>query len=123
MTLATLMRIHAAMAAPYAVALTLAPAWLVGLLSPHELGPAGVEVARLFGAATALVACVAWIGAGLRDPRGQRRVAAALLFYMVLGTCICLSGQLAGAWGALGWSNVAVYAVLGVGYARRLRRA
>ncbi|MCA9638538.1 MAG: hypothetical protein KC420_21060 [Myxococcales bacterium] len=121
MSLAPLMRLHAAMAAPYALALLFAPTWLCGLLSPHPLGIAGVEVARLFGAATALVTCVAWIGAGLDDRRAQRRLAAALLLYMVLGTGISLAGQLGGAWGPLGWSNVAVYGVLALAYARRLR--
>ncbi len=120
MDLSRLMRFHAGMAAPYALALLLAPTWLIGLLSPHGLGPAGVELARLFGAATVLVSAVAWLGAGIEDARARRKLAGLLWLYTGLGTALTLRGQLAGSWNALGWSNVAVYGVLFVAYTKLL---
>src|SRR5688500_822808 len=103
MLLTTLFRLHAVLAAAYALALLLIPRLIVGLLAAEPLIAVGTAVARLFGAALTLVAVLAWGAAGLSDRMARRLVAASLLLYSVLGLGITLWGQLDGTWNTLGW--------------------
>jgi hypothetical protein len=116
-TLTNLFRLHAILAALYAVGLLLAPVAIIGLLSPEPLGAVGADITRLLGAALVLIASLTW-GASFLDSRPARQVIArALLMYTALGLLITIAGQLQGTWGPLGWSNVISYLIFVAGYA------
>ena len=118
MTLTNLFRIHAVLAALYAVGLVLAPEATIGLLSPLPLNAVGADLARLFGAALVLVAFITWGASLLTDGGGRRMVAGGLFLYTTLGTILTTYGQIRGTWSALGWSSAVSYLffVLGYGY-------
>jgi hypothetical protein len=117
MNLNNLFRLHAILAALYALGLVLAPQSIIGLLSPTPLSAIGVDITRLFGAALVLVAFIAWGASRLTDRAARRLIAGSLLVYTTLGLIISLLGQLAGTWGPLGWSNIIAYGIFVIGYA------
>jgi hypothetical protein len=117
MNLTHLFRLHAILAALYALGLVLAPQVIIGLLSPLPLNPVGTDIARLFGAALVLVAFIAWRASRLTDRSGRRMVASGLLIYTALGAIITAWGQLSGTWSALGWSSIISYLIFVLGYA------
>lgn len=116
MTLTNVFRLHAVLAALYAVGLVLAPQTIIGLLAPDTLSPAATDITRLFGAALVLIAFLAWGASGLADRAARRLIAAGLLVYTSLGLIVTLLGQLAGRWGPLGWSSVVSYLIFVVAY-------
>jgi hypothetical protein len=114
--LTNLFRLHAILAALYAIGLVLIPQTIIGLLSPTPLNGPGTDITRLFGAALVLVAMLAWGASNQTDRAARRGSAQFLLVYVTLGLIITLLGQLAGTWGPLGWSSVVAYAIFVVGY-------
>jgi hypothetical protein len=116
MNLTNLFRLHAILAAVYAVGLIVVPQRLVGLLTALPLNPVVVDVARLFGAALALVAYIAWRASLLTDRDSRRMIAFGLFTYTILGMIIALLGQISGTWNALGWSTVISYLIFVFGY-------
>lgn len=116
MNLTNLFRLHAVLAAAYAIGLVLAPRWVMDLLADESLGSVGIDVTRLFGAALVLVTLLSWGASRSDDSRLRRLVATCLLVYTALGGTIALVGQLAGTWGILGWSSVATYLIFVIGY-------
>lgn len=117
MNLTNLFRLHAILAALYALGLVLAPQVIIGLLSPLPLNPVGTDIARLFGAALVLVAFIAWRASRLTDRSGRRMVASGFLIYTGLGAIITTWGQVSGTWSALGWSSIISYLIFVLGYA------
>ncbi len=116
MSLTNLFRLHALLAALYALALLAAPGTIVGILSPHPLSPVASDITRFFGAALVLIAFMAWGASRLTDRATRRFIAQALLIYTALGLVIALVGQLAGNWGPLGWTNCLTYLLVAGGY-------
>ena len=116
MTLTNLFRLHAALAAMYAIGLVLVPKVIVGLLSDEPLGSVGADVTRLFGAALVLITLITWAASRMSDTTGRRAIALSLFVYATLGAIITLLGQFAGTWGALGWSNMVSYLIFVIGY-------
>ena len=116
MTLTWLLRLHALLAACYAIGLLAFPRLILGLLSNGPLDPVAVAITQLFGAALVLVTLVAW-GASRSTDRSLRRfVTTALFVYTTLGLLLTLGGQLSGTWNRLGWINVASYLIFVLGY-------
>jgi hypothetical protein len=115
-TLTNLFRLHAVLAAIYALGLVLVPRVVIGLLSDKPLGSVGTDITRLFGAALVLIALATWAASRMTDPAPRRAIALGLLVYAILGAIITLPGQFAGTWGALGWSSIVTYLIFVIGY-------
>jgi uncharacterized membrane protein YfcA len=81
------------------------------------LDKAGTLVAQLFGAALISLAVLNWLARNVTDPEARRAVVLANLAGDVVGFVVILLGQLAGVANALGWSNVAIYLLLALGFA------
>lgn len=116
MNLTNLFRLHAVLAALYALGLVLMPRVIIGLLADEPLGNVGTDITRLFGAALVLVTLLSWGASRISDTRAQRLIATGLLVYTTLGGIITLVGQLAGTWGVLGWSSLVTYLIFVIGY-------
>ena len=116
MNLKNLFRLHAALAAIYAIGLVLVPRWVIGLLAYEPLGDVGADVTRLFGAALVMVTLLAWGASRSYEDATRRLIASVLFVYTTLGLVITLIGQLAGTWGVLGWSSIASYLIFVAGY-------
>jgi len=117
MNLTNLFRLHAILAGLYALALILAPRFIIGLLSPLPLNAVGTDISRLFGAALVLVTFITWGASRLADRPARRMIAGGLLVYSTLGAIITAWGQFAGTWSALGWSSIVSYLIFVLGYA------
>lgn len=122
MTLTNLFRLHAVLAALYAIGLVLFPKSIIALLSSEPLGDVGAEMTRLFGAALVMVTLLAWSASRMTDHSSRRVIASVLFVYVSLGAVISLIGQLAGIWGPLGWSNLGSYLIFVLGYGYFLYR-
>ena len=116
MNLTNLFRLHAILAALYALGLLVAPHVLISLLSPLPLNAVGVDISRLFGAALVLVTFITWGASRLADRPARRMIAGGLFVYSTLGAIITAWGQLAGTWSALGWSSIISYLIFILGY-------
>jgi hypothetical protein len=81
------------------------------------LDKAGTLVAQLFGAALISLAVLNWLARNVTGPEARRVVVLANLAGDVVGFVVILLGQLAGVANALGWSNVAIYLLLALGFA------
>jgi hypothetical protein len=81
------------------------------------LDKAGTLVAQLFGAALISLAVLNWLARNVTGPEARRAVVLANLAGDVVGFVVILLGQLAGVANALGWSNVAIYLLLALGFA------
>jgi hypothetical protein len=116
MNLTNLFRLHAILAALYALGLVFVPQFTIGLLSPLPLNAVGTDISRLFGAALVLVTFTTWRASRLADRPARRMFAGGLLVYSMLGVIITAWGQFAGTWSALGWSSIISYLVFVLGY-------
>lgn len=81
------------------------------------LDRAGMLMAQLFGAALIAIAVLNWLARNVTDPQARQAVVLANLTGDVIGGVVILIGQLGGIANALGWSSVAIYALLALGFA------
>ena len=116
MKLNTLLSIAAVVAGVFGVAFVVATGPLLSLYG-IALDQAGTLVAQLFGAALIGFAVLNWFARNLTDREAQRAIVLANLSSDVVGFVMILIGQLAGVANALGWSSVAIYLLLALGFA------
>ena len=77
---------------------------------------AGVWTTRLLGGSILGFATLMWFGRRTASMESRRAIAFALLVQDTIGLVASLSIQLGGRMAALGWSNVALYGLLALGY-------
>ena len=116
MKLSNLLVIAAAIAAVFGVAFVVASGPLLAIYG-ITLDKAGTLVAQLFGALLISLAVLNWFARNVTDPAARRAVVLGNLSGDVVGFVVILLGQLAGIPNALGWSNVAIYLLLALGFA------
>jgi len=80
------------------------------------LSPGGLVVARLFGAALLGYAVLTWFARKAEESEARRAIVLALFIGDAVGFIMALLGQLSGAVNALGWSTVAIYLLLALGF-------
>jgi hypothetical protein len=78
--------------------------------------PAIVLMSRFFGVALVQVGLVLYLIRDVSDPRTQRGVIIGSFLGSVAGLVVSLTGQFWGIVNQLGWSSVAIYALLTLGY-------
>ncbi len=115
MSLRTVFTINAIVAVLFGLAFVLAPA---AALSPYGVttDQAGLNISRLFGAATLGYAVLAWSARNAEDSAARRAIVLALFLGFAIGFFASLAGQLTGVVNALGWSTVAIYLLFALGY-------
>jgi len=116
MKIGTLLAVNAVISTLFGLGFVLAPAQS---LLPYgvELPPAGLIITRLFGAALLGYGMITWLLRRTQDAAVLRSLALSLAVADALGTLISLWGVAAGYTNALGWSTVAIYALLCIGFA------
>jgi len=115
MKLNVLLVVAAVIAAVFGVAFVVASGPLLSIYGV-TLDKAGTLVAQLFGASLIGVAVLNWLARNVTDPDARRAVIFANLTQDVVGFVVILIGQLAGIPNAFGWSNVAIYLLLALGF-------
>ena len=118
MTLRNFLMVASVLAFGFGLGFVLIPQQLTSLYN-ITLDPGGVFVAQLFGAALFGFGVLNWMTRSVREPQTLRVVVLANLVGDGIGFIISLLSQLAGVGGVnqLGWSTVAVYLVLALGFA------
>ena len=118
MTLRNFLLVASLLAFAFGLGFVLIPQQLTPLYN-ITLDPGGVFVGQLFGAALLGFGVLNWMIRSVRDLQALQVVVLANLLGDGIGFIIALLSQLAGVGGvnALGWSTVAVYLVLALGFA------
>ena len=116
MKLGTFLAIHAFVALVFGIGFVLAPASVLAPYGMVSMDAGAIFMSRLFGAALIQVGLLAWMARTVIDPAARRAVQRAYGGGLVVGFVVALTGQLAGVANALGWSTVAIYLLLALGY-------
>ena len=116
MKLSTLMIINAVVAAAFGVAFVLVPSQVVSLYGIEDASEILIYVGRLLGAAFVGFAVLTLSARNASDSDARRAIVLALLISDGIGFIVALMGQLAEVVNSLGWSTVAIYLVLALGW-------
>lgn len=116
MKLSTLLVVAAVIGAVYGIAFVVATGPLLSIYG-ITLDKAGTLVAQLFGSLLIGLATLNWFARNVTDPEARQAIVFGNLAGDVVGFVIILLGQLAGIANALGWSSVAIYLLLALGFA------
>jgi hypothetical protein len=115
MKLNALMIVNAIIAVVFGVAFVVVPGQLQSLYG--VTGDAALRyVGQLLGAALLTVAVVAWHARNAPDSPARRAIVLGLAVGSTVGFVVALLGQLGGVVNALGWSTVAIYLLLALGF-------
>ena len=115
MKLRTLLIINAVIALVFAAGFLLIPATISEQYGV-ESSAAMEYTDRLFGAALLGYAVLAWLARNADESTARRAIVWAFLIGSLAGTIVSLIGQINNVVNALGWSTVAIYALLTIGY-------
>lgn len=115
MKLNTFLTIAALLAIVFGLSFLFVPA---ATLAPYGVttDPTGIYMARYFGAALIQVGLVIFLARNVGDRTAQRAIVLGSLIGVLAGLGVALAAQFSGAVNALGWSTVAIYLFLVVGY-------
>jgi len=116
MKLSTWLTIAAVVAVVFGLAFVLVTGPLLSFYG-ITLDKAGTLVAQLFGAALIGFAVLNWFARGVTDREARQAIVLGNLASDTVGFVMALIGQLAGVANALGWSTVAIYLLLALGFA------
>jgi len=116
MKLSTLLVVAAVIGAVFGIAFVVATGPLLSIYG-ITLDKAGTLVAQLFGSLLIGLATLNWFARNVTDPQARQAVVFGNLAGDVVGFVVILLGQLAGIANAIGWSNVAIYLLLALGFA------
>ena len=116
MKLSTWLTIAAVVAVVFGLAFVLVTGPLLSFYG-ITLDKAGTLVAQLFGASLIGFAVLNWFARGVTDREARQAIVLANLASDTVGFVMALIGQLAGVANALGWSTVALYLLLALGFA------
>lgn len=110
----TLLTIFAVFAFVAGLACVLAPA---PMLSSYgvSLSPMGYVVYQFWGSTLMGLGMLSWFARNIEDAALQKKFAMSFLMTTALGTVLAIRGQYAGA-NAFGWSTVALYFLLTLGF-------
>jgi len=115
MTLGNLFIVNAVISLVFGVASVLTPALLMSFYG-ITLSPAGILVARLLGATFLGICVLTWFARNAADSDARQAIVLALFVENAVGFIVALLGQLAGLANPFGWSIVAIYLLLALGY-------
>jgi hypothetical protein len=116
MKLETLLTIAAVIAIAFGLAFVVAPA-LVLTQYGIALSPAVILMARFFGATLLNVGFILFLVRRVTEPRTRLGIVRGSLVGAVFGLIVAIHGQRIGVVNSLGWTTVAIYGLLTLGYA------
>ena len=115
MKLKTLMIINAIVAIVFGVTFVIVPAQAYSLYDMTANAQLNL-MGQLFGAALIGFALLTWMARNATDSDARRAIVLALLIADGIGFVVALIGQLSNVVNALGWSTVAIYLLLALGF-------
>lgn len=116
MKLSNLMVIKSIICLILGIAMVLVPATLMSFYA-ITLGPGGILMTRLLGAAFILLGLLLWFARNAAESEeALRAIVLAVVIGDAIGFVVALLSQLSGLANALGWVNVALYLLLALGF-------
>ena len=115
MKLSTMLIIYAVISAIFGLTFIFMPQTALALYG-ITLSPGGILIARLFGAALLEFALLSWLARNAGDSEARKAIILAMFIGEAIGFIVVLLGQLSGEVNALGWSTVAIYLLLALGF-------
>lgn len=115
MKLSTLMVINAVIAVVFGIAFVLIP-WQVLSLYGVQANPELNYVGQLFGASLVTFAVLTWSARNADASDARKAIVLALLIGDGIGFIVALIAQIGGVMNTLGWSTVALYLFLTLGF-------
>lgn len=115
MKLKTLMTINAIVAIVFGVAFVIVPTQaysLYDITADEQL----IYMGQLFGAALIGFALLTWMARNATDSDARKAIVLALFISNGIGFVVALIGQLGNVVNAFGWSTVAIYLLLALGF-------
>ena len=116
MKLSNLLAVAAVIGAVFGVGFVVASGPVLAIYG-ITLDKAGTLVAQLFGALLIGLATLNWFARNVTEREARQAVVLGNLVGDVVGFIVILIGQLSGIANAVGWSNVAIYLLLALGFA------
>ena len=116
MKLSMMMIINAVVAAVFGVAFVLVPSQSISLYGIEEASEILILVLRLMGASFIGFAVLTWLARNASDSDARRAIVLALIVSDAIGFIAALIAQLADVVNSLGWSTVAIYLLLALGF-------
>jgi hypothetical protein len=116
MKLSNLLIINAVIAFVYGISYELAPVAILSLYGVTQ-GPSEIFLARLFGAALIGIGLLTWFARNIPDSETQQAIILSMLVYDIIGVIVAAHGIVSGVMTAVGWTGVAVFSFLALGYA------
>jgi hypothetical protein len=116
MKLNILLVVAAAIGAVFGAVFVVAPGPVAAIYGV-TLDKGGMLIAQLFGAALIGFAVLDWLARDVTDPTARQAVVLSNIVADAVGFVVILLGQLAGIANALGWTSVAIYLLLALGFA------
>ena len=115
MKLSTMFIIYAVISAIFGLTFIFMPETTLAFYG-ITLSPGGISIARLFGAALLEFALLSWFVRNAGDSEARKAIILAIFVGEAVGFIVALFGQLSGVVNALGWSTVAIYLLLALGF-------
>ena len=115
MKLRTLMVINAIVAAVFGVSFVFWPGRVLAQYG-HSADPALEYLGQLVGAALIAFAVLTWSARSATDSVARRAILLSMFIGDAIGFIVALIAQLGGVENELGWSTVAIYLLLAVGF-------
>jgi hypothetical protein len=115
MALGTLLRIAGLLALAFGIGFLFAPARVLSLYGVTA-EPAVVLMGRFFGSALVQVGLVLYLIRDVSDPTTRRGVVLGSFLGSLAGFVVSLTAQFWGLVNSFGWSSVAIYGLLLLGY-------
>lgn len=115
MSVKSLFQVNAVIALLYGIGLLIVPSPFLGM---YDIGvtTGTALVAQLFGVSLIAVGLITWFARDSAPNDARQAIMQGLFWTDVLGTVVAVLGIVSGAVNALGWSTVAVYALLATAY-------
>ena len=116
MKLSNLLVINTIVCLVYGIILVLTPATMLSL---HGLTPGSGEklMGQYFGSALIAIGLLTRFARNVADAETQRAIILALLITDVIGAIVSVLGTVSGPMNVVGWSAVAIYILLALGFA------
>ncbi len=115
MKFSTLMIIKAAVCIVLGAIILLSPGWLYSLFGA-TLDDTGMFAAREYGAALIGTFLLTWYARNASHSQSRRAIILDLFIYDAIGCVITVIAMINGLMNILGWSIVALYGLLAIGY-------
>jgi hypothetical protein len=115
MRLRTLLLIGGVLGLGFGLGFLLAPRQVLALYGVTD-APTVVLLARFFGATLVQAGLILYLLRDVGDPKAQRGLVLGSFLGSLAGLVVSLTGQFWGLLNALGWSSVAIYGLLLLGY-------